>query len=74
MEHHILHVHDADKHRTTTEIAARDGRVIMFLDTKHAVNRLTKHLLSSGVRAAALHGGKSQPQRTRTLAQFKSGE
>ncbi|MGI5340664.1 DEAD/DEAH box helicase [Streptomyces sp. CA-181903] len=73
MEHHILHVHDADKHRTTTEIAARDGRVIMFLDTKHAVDRLTKHLLSSGVRAAALHGGKSQPQRTRTLAQFKSG-
>ena len=45
----------------------------MFLDTKHAVDRLTKHLLNSGVRAAALHGGKSQPQRTRTLAQFKTG-
>lgn len=73
MEHHVLHVHDADKHRTTTEIAARDGRVIMFLDTKHAVDRLTEHLLSSGVRAAALHGGRSQPQRTRTLAQFKDG-
>ena len=25
------------------------------------------------MRAAALHGGKSQPQRTRTLAQFKTG-
>ncbi|GAB1336816.1 DEAD/DEAH box helicase [Streptomyces sp. E-15] len=73
MEHHVLHVHDADKHRTTTEIAARDGRVIMFLDTKDAVDRLTKHLLNSGVRAAALHGGRSQPQRTRTLAQFKNG-
>ncbi|MGW0756898.1 DEAD/DEAH box helicase [Streptomyces sp. NPDC002814] len=73
MEHHLLHVHEADKYQTTTEIAARDGRVIMFLDTKHAVDRLTKHLLSSGVRAAALHGGKSQPQRTRTLAQFKTG-
>ncbi|MGX1566184.1 DEAD/DEAH box helicase [Streptomyces sp. NPDC055506] len=73
MEHHVLHVHEADKYRTTTEIAARDGRVIMFLDTKHAVDRLTKHLLNSGVRAAALHGGKSQPQRTRTLAQFKTG-
>ncbi|MFE7841552.1 DEAD/DEAH box helicase [Streptomyces sp. NPDC057474] len=73
MEHHVLHVHDTDKHRTTTEIAARDGRVIMFLDTKHAVDRLTTHLLNSGVRAAALHGGKSQPQRTRTLAQFKTG-
>jgi superfamily II DNA/RNA helicase len=74
MEHHVLHVHDADKHRTTTEIAARDGRVLMFLDTKHAVDRLTQHLLNSGVRAAALHGGKSQPQRTRTLAQFKTGQ
>ncbi|MFD8828384.1 DEAD/DEAH box helicase [Streptomyces sp. NPDC059605] len=73
MEHHILHVHGADKHRLTTEIAARDGRVIMFLDTKHAVDRLTQDLLASGVRAAALHGGKSQPQRTRTLAQFKAG-
>ncbi|MFD9207478.1 DEAD/DEAH box helicase [Streptomyces sioyaensis] len=73
MEHHLLHVQDADKHATTTEIAARDGRVIMFLDTKHAVDRLTRHLLKSGVRAAALHGGKSQPQRTRTLAQFKEG-
>ncbi|CQR63324.1 DEAD/DEAH box helicase [Streptomyces leeuwenhoekii] len=74
MEHHVLHVDEADKRQTTTEIAARDGRVIMFLDTKHAVDRLTKHLLNSGVRAAALHGGKSQPQRTRTLAQFKDGQ
>ncbi|MEU8794886.1 DEAD/DEAH box helicase [Streptomyces sp. NPDC048643] len=73
MEHHVLHVHGADKQAATTEIAARDGRVIMFLDTKHAVDRLTQDLLNSGVRAAALHGGKSQPQRTRTLAQFKTG-
>ena len=38
-----------------------------------AADRLTEHLLNSGVRAAALHGGKSQPQRTRTLARFKTG-
>ncbi|MFK4149132.1 DEAD/DEAH box helicase [Streptomyces sp. NPDC004065] len=74
MEHHLLHVEEADKRLTATEIAARDGRVLMFLDTKHAVDRLTKHLLSVGVRASALHGGKSQPQRNRTLAQFKDGQ
>ncbi|WP_329229492.1 DEAD/DEAH box helicase [Streptomyces canus] len=74
MEHHLLHVRDDDKHATATEIAARDGRVIMFLDTKHAAERLAKHLLSVGVRASALHGGKSQPQRTRTLGQFKEGQ
>lgn len=73
MQHHILHVRDADKHATVTEIAARQGRVLMFLDTKHGVDKLTRHLLDSGVRAAALHGGKSQPQRTGTLAQFKTG-
>jgi superfamily II DNA/RNA helicase len=73
MEHHVLHIHAADKHTVTVEIGARTGNVIMFLDTKHAVDRLTKDLLNSGVRAAALHGGKSQPQRTRTLEQFKTG-
>ncbi|AJE86549.1 MULTISPECIES: DEAD/DEAH box helicase [Streptomyces] len=73
MEHHVLHVQGADKHRVTTEIAAREGRVIMFVDTKRAADRLAKDLLGNGVRAAALHGGKSQPQRTRTLAQFKTG-
>ncbi|MEU0934178.1 DEAD/DEAH box helicase [Embleya sp. NPDC005971] len=73
MEHHVLHVQGSDKNATTTHIAARDGRVIMFLDTKHAVDRLTTHLLDSGIRAAALHGGKSQPERTRTLTRFKSG-
>ncbi|MFF5900667.1 DEAD/DEAH box helicase [Streptomyces argenteolus] len=73
MEHHVLHVHGTDKHRTTTRIAAREGRVIMFLDTKRAVDKLADHLLASGVRAAALHGGKAQSQRTRTLAQFKTG-
>ncbi|WP_326698462.1 DEAD/DEAH box helicase [Streptomyces sp. NBC_01754] len=74
MEHHVLHVQGADKYATTTEIAAREGRVIMFLDTKHAVDRLTAHLRGSGVRAAALHGGKSQPQRTRTLDRFRAGD
>jgi superfamily II DNA/RNA helicase len=73
MEHHLLHVRDADKDTAATEIAAREGRVLMFLDTKHAVDRLAAHLLSVGVRASALHGGKSQQQRNRTLAQFKNG-
>ncbi|MFI6422006.1 DEAD/DEAH box helicase [Streptomyces sp. NPDC050842] len=73
MEHHVLQVHGPDKYATATEIAARDGRVLMFLDTKHAVDRFTRHLLGSGVRAAALHGGKSQPQRIHTLERFRTG-
>ncbi|MEU9984212.1 DEAD/DEAH box helicase [Streptomyces sp. NPDC050856] len=73
MEHHVLNVHPADKYATATEIAARDGRVLMFLDTKLGVDQFTRHLRGSGIRAAALHSGKSQPQRTHTLAQFKDG-
>ncbi|RZU16893.1 DEAD/DEAH box helicase [Streptomyces sp. BK239] len=75
MEHHVLHVQDeTDKKAVTTRIAARDGRVILFLDTKRSADRLAKRLLAVGVRAAALHGGRSQPQRNRTLEQFKSGQ
>ncbi|MER7938926.1 MULTISPECIES: DEAD/DEAH box helicase [unclassified Streptomyces] len=75
MEHHVLHVLDeTDKKAVATKIAAREGRVIMFVDTKRAADRFAKRLLASGVRAAALHGGRSQPQRNRTLDQFKNGQ
>jgi superfamily II DNA/RNA helicase len=73
MEHHVLRVASTDKRTAVRRIAAREGRVIMFLDTKRAADRLARDLLANGVRAAALHGGKSQPQRTRALEQFKSG-
>ncbi|WP_369213126.1 DEAD/DEAH box helicase [Streptomyces flavofungini] len=73
MEHHVLVVHGPDRYAVTTEIAAREGRVLLFLDTRHAVDQLTRHLRANGVHAAALHSGKSQPQRTKTLAQFRNG-
>ncbi|MFI6654458.1 DEAD/DEAH box helicase [Streptomyces sp. NPDC050523] len=74
IEHHVFVVHGPDRYAVTTEIAARDGRVLLFLDTKHGVDLLTRHLRANGVAAAALHSGKAQPQRTRTLAQFKNGQ
>ncbi|AXE25965.1 DEAD/DEAH box helicase [Streptomyces globosus] len=75
MEHHVLYVMDeTDKKAVATRIAARDGRVIMFVDTKRGVDRMVKRLLAQGVRASGLHGGRSQPQRNRTLDWFKTGE
>ncbi|HEX5543019.1 MAG TPA: DEAD/DEAH box helicase [Micromonospora sp.] len=73
MTHHLLHVETDDKATATAHIAARDGRTIMFTGTKHRADRLARQLLAKGVRAAALHGGKSQPQRTRILEQFRTG-
>ncbi|WP_410811832.1 DEAD/DEAH box helicase [Micromonospora sp. 067-2] len=74
MTHHVLHVDAVDKPDALTRIAARDGRTILFMGTKHRADRLARQLLSKGVRAAALHGGKSQPQRTRILEQFRNGQ
>ncbi|MFF4378014.1 DEAD/DEAH box helicase [Kitasatospora sp. NPDC001547] len=74
MEHHVLHVQNHDKAATIAHIASREGGVIMFIDTKHGADRLVEDLLANGVKAAALHGGKSQPQRTRTLEQFRTGQ
>ncbi|WP_329584237.1 DEAD/DEAH box helicase [Kitasatospora sp. NBC_01250] len=74
MEHHVLQLEAADKVSATAHIASREGRVIMFVHTKHGADRLAKQLLATGVRAAALHGGKSQPQRNRTLDQFRDGQ
>ncbi|MFC5719522.1 DEAD/DEAH box helicase [Streptomyces gamaensis] len=74
MEHHLLHVGELDKKDAVTRIAAREGRVIMFVDTKRGADRLVKKLLAQGVRAAALHGGKSQPQRNRTLELFRTDQ
>jgi superfamily II DNA/RNA helicase len=73
MEHHMLLVSRADKPSVVAEMAARDGRTIMFLRTKHHVDRLTRKLQSVGVRAGALHGGKTQGARNRVLDDFRDG-
>ena len=46
-------------------------QVLVFTRTKHGANRLTEQLVGSGVRAAAIHGNKSQGARVRALTDFK---
>jgi ATP-dependent RNA helicase RhlE len=46
-------------------------QVLVFTRTKHGANRLAKQLCGSGIEADAIHGNKSQPQRTRVLKKFK---
>ncbi|WP_084337334.1 DEAD/DEAH box helicase [Actinomadura oligospora] len=73
MDHHLLLVAPKEKAAITAEIANREGRTILFARTKHGVDRLAKQLTDAGVRAAGLHGGKSQGLRTRTIAEFHEG-
>jgi len=47
-------------------------RTLVFARTKHGADKIVKQLVRSGIRAAAIHGNKSQNVRTRTLEQFKS--
>ncbi|WP_095011233.1 DEAD/DEAH box helicase [Tsuneonella mangrovi] len=49
-------------------------RVLVFTRTKHGADRVVKKLGQQGIEANAIHGNKSQPQRERALALFRSGK
>ncbi|MBT7408222.1 MAG: DEAD/DEAH box helicase [Methylococcales bacterium] len=48
-------------------------QVLVFTKTKHGANKLTRHLELENIKAAAIHGNKSQSARTKALANFKNG-
>ncbi|MBR9986251.1 MAG: DEAD/DEAH box helicase [Desulfosarcina sp.] len=50
------------------------SRILVFTRTRHGANALTEKLAAHGIRAAAMHGNKSQSFRTRSLEAFKNGE
>ncbi|MCV3271908.1 DEAD/DEAH box helicase [Roseobacter sinensis] len=52
----------------------REERALVFGRTKHGSEKLMKTLVKAGYAAASIHGNKSQGQRDRALAAFKSGE
>jgi superfamily II DNA/RNA helicase len=47
---------------------------IIFCRTRHGSDRLAKHLESVGIKSGAIHGGRSQGQRMRALAEFAKGK
>lgn len=49
-------------------------QVLIFSRTKHGANKLTRQLETAGIKAAAIHGNKSQGARTKALADFKNGQ
>ena len=52
---------------------ARGDQALVFCKTKHGADRIGELLEGADVKTAVIHGRKSQPQRTRCLADFKAG-
>ncbi|APQ15980.1 DEAD/DEAH box helicase [Maribacter hydrothermalis] len=48
--------------------------VLVFSRTKHGANKIVKKLDQAGIRAAAIHGNKSQTARQKALGDFKDGK
>ena len=49
-------------------------RALVFSRTKHGADKIVRQLAAAGIQASAIHGNKSQAQRERAIAMFKSGE
>jgi len=69
-------VHPVDKARKAellSHLIRKENwyQVLVFSRTKHGADKLVKRLARDNINAAAIHGNKSQPQRTKALAGFK---
>lgn len=72
-------IHPVDKSRKAALLSHlihknKWGQTLVFSKTKHGANKLVKQLAEAQIHAAAIHGNKSQSQRTKVLEEFKSGE
>ena len=68
-------VNGRDKTRALRSLidAEKEPRAIVFRRTKHGATKLHRQLERDGYKAGLLHGGKTQAQRTKTLAAFVGG-
>ena len=74
--HQVVLPVDRERKRELLSRLVRSGHIeqaLVFTRTKHGAGRLATQLERDGISATAIHGNKSQPQRTRALADFKSG-
>jgi ATP-dependent RNA helicase RhlE len=75
IEQRLIHI-DASQKRVLLSEMLREpgmGRALVFARTKHGADRVTKNLNADGIVAHAIHGDRSQGQRERALADFRSG-
>jgi superfamily II DNA/RNA helicase len=73
VEHRFWRVGRADRVEVTAQLVQREWPAVVFCRTRHGADRLTRQLATAGVAAVAIHGDRSQGQRDRALAAFRSG-
>ncbi len=63
------------KNNLLPEFLKREGpeRTIVFMRTKHRADSCCRRLERKGIKAAAIHGNRSQAQRERALSAFRDG-
>ena len=74
---HRMHPVDADNKRQLLAHLLKTSshtQVLVFVGTKFGASRLAHYLEKQGIEATAIHGDKSQQQRTEALDDFKSGK
>ncbi|MDH3886376.1 MAG: DEAD/DEAH box helicase, partial [Desulfobacterales bacterium] len=74
---HVVHPVDREhKRELLTHLIKSQNleQVLVFVRTKHGANNLARQLEKDGVSSTAIHGDKSQPQRTQALEEFKQGK
>ncbi|HWJ97171.1 MAG TPA: DEAD/DEAH box helicase [Acidimicrobiales bacterium] len=72
--HHFWLAPRPDRVALTAEIVDRLGPTVVFSRTKHGSDRIARQLGNAGVKAAAIHGNRSQAQRERALEAFHRGD
>ena len=72
--HHLFwKITNANKTEITAEAINAVWPAIIFCRTRHGSDRLAKRLNKLGIHGVTIHGGKSQNQRSRALADFTKG-
>jgi ATP-dependent RNA helicase RhlE len=73
-----LHLYEVEQDRKlgllTNLIQQERGSFLVFARTKHGTDKLAKKLASAGVKAARIHGDRTQSQRNQALSGFKDGQ
>jgi superfamily II DNA/RNA helicase len=72
--HHFWKVEHAKRLEQVADIAVAFESTLVFTRTRRGADRLANQLDKSGVKAEAIHGGRSQRQRDRALRNFKNGQ